>query len=86
MTDTSDGQQSDGNSLSLSATERRALVRILREETAQALGFVLVQLAALEQLDDSQALRDALAELRETVRPELQRILDIATAVERAPE
>ncbi len=86
MSHPSNGHASDGRCPSLLQPGQQALGKLLREETAQTLGFVLVQLAALEQLNDLQTLRQGLSELHETVRPELTRILDLAHAAERASE
>ncbi len=60
-------------------TERESVSRVLREETAQVLGLVLIELATLSADDTVAHAIPDLADLRAAVRSELQRILSIAT-------
>ncbi len=59
-------------------TEAQRVAARLRGDTAQTLGFLLVQLAACEGLDTLGEMRAGLADLRQTVREELGRVLDLA--------
>ncbi len=63
-------------------TEVQWVAARLREDTAQTLGFLLVQLAACERLDTLQEVRAGLADLRQTVREELGQVLDLARELE----
>jgi hypothetical protein len=62
--------------------EHQGAAELLRGETAQTLGFLLVQLTVLEQVTDLDALHRGLSELREAVRHELEHILQVASGME----
>jgi nitrate/nitrite-specific signal transduction histidine kinase len=66
----------------MGSSERKTVARLFRDETAQTLGFVLVQLAALERLDNFDGLHSGVMELREAVRPELERIVQLVSELE----
>ena len=61
--------------------ERQELACSLRTDTAQILTALLVQLQAVEALDDPAELRLVLSELRQTVRDDLERIQRLATEI-----
>ncbi len=63
-------------------TERQRVAARLREDIAQTLGFLLVQLAACEGLDTLEEMRAGLADLRQTVREELGQVLALASELE----
>ncbi len=63
-------------------TEGQRVAARLREDTAQTLGLLLVQLAACEGLDTLEEMRAGLADLRQTVREELGQVLALASALE----
>jgi hypothetical protein len=48
-------------------TDRHAAATLLRGETAQTPGFLLVQLPALERLDTRETVREGFAALGQTV-------------------
>jgi hypothetical protein len=54
----------------------------LRDETAQTLAYVLIQLGAVLELEDMDEIRGQLTEVRGAVRPELQRVLQLVTALD----
>jgi hypothetical protein len=64
-------------------TEAQRVAERLRGETAQTLGYVLVQLAACEGLDTLAKVRAGLADLRQTVRAELGQVVALADELER---
>ena len=59
-------------------TDSAATATALREETAQALALVLVRLATLQELPPTAELQAELDELRQVVRVELGRVLQLA--------
>jgi hypothetical protein len=61
--------------------ERAATV--LRQETAQSLGYVTLHLALLASAHKNDALANDLNEVREDVRAELSRILEVVEKLER---
>ena len=60
---------------------RERVVQVLGEETAQLLGYVLVELAALREMDQLEDIHAGLDELPESVRMELGRVLQLAEDV-----
>ncbi len=60
------------------------IAHLLRSETAQTLGYVVVQLAALAEVDDLPALRERLLAVRGEVRDELRHILALVDDLELA--
>jgi hypothetical protein len=58
-----------------------SLADFLRDETAQTLAYVLIQLGAVLELEDVDEIRGQLTELRAAVRPELQRVLQLVAAL-----
>lgn len=63
--------------------EFRRLADFLRAETAQTLGYVGFQLAALEKVQDLSELHEGILEVRGEVREELRHILTLADELER---
>ena len=63
-------------------SEHGTLAGVLRNETAQTLAYVLIKLGALLELEDSGDIRRELTELREAVRPELHRVLQLIAALD----
>jgi hypothetical protein len=59
-------------------SEFSAAATLLREDIAQVLGFVLVQLAAVQQQLPAPVVQQDLDELRQVVRVELGRVLELA--------
>lgn len=59
------------------AAERLAIATALHEDTAQVLGFVPVQLAALQEGRPESEARQEMDELRQVVRVELGRVLEL---------
>jgi hypothetical protein len=66
----------------MGTADRVAAAKLLRGETAQTLGFVLVRLSVLAQLNVLDVLHEELAQLRETVRLELEHVLQLAKGLE----
>ncbi len=60
------------------AAELMTIATTLREDTAQVLGFVLVELAALQETQPAPDVQQELEELRQAVRVELGRVLHVA--------
>ena len=58
--------------------ERRRLARELHDETGQALTSILLSLRAVEEANDDQELRTAIAEVRDLVRSTLQDVRQLA--------
>jgi hypothetical protein len=67
-------------------TQQEGVSRALREETAQVLGSVLVELAALGENGAVAHVLPDLTELRAAVRSELIRVLSIAMELGRPLE
>jgi nitrate/nitrite-specific signal transduction histidine kinase len=63
--------------------ERRVVAHILGEETAQVLGCVLIQLAALRENEQFTASNAGIDDVRDAVRDELRRILQLASVLRR---
>jgi hypothetical protein len=54
--------------------ERQTITHLLREETAQTVSALLLQLASLSHLQDVTAIHERLDSLRDELRPELAHI------------
>jgi hypothetical protein len=67
-------------------TQREGVSRALREETAQVLGSVLVELAALGENGAVVDVLPDLGELQAAVRSELIHVLSLATELGRPVE
>jgi hypothetical protein len=65
--------------------ERKAAAQTLRAETAQVLGLVVVEIAALLKIDDEAEVHARLSALRAAVRVEIARVAHLADVLERAP-
>ncbi len=70
------------STMTAARTEGQRVAARLREDTAQTLGFLLVQLAACEGLDTLEEMRAGLADLRQTVREELGQVLALASELD----
>jgi hypothetical protein len=64
----------------------QGLVHVLRSETAQTLGYVTVQLKALEGLENVNQVHERLHEIRNDVHDELKRILALVDELQNATE
>ncbi len=60
------------------------IAHLLRSETAQTLGYVVIQLAALAEVESMPALQKQILEVRAEVRDELRRILALIDDLETA--
>jgi hypothetical protein len=66
------------------AAEFSAAATRLHEDTAQVLGVVLVELAALQEVLPAPELQQELEELRQMVRVELGRVLELVQVLSNA--
>jgi len=71
------GPSPDGNNAAFGS-----IADFLRGETAQTLGYVAIQLAALAGVDELSVLHESIVEVRGEVRDELRRILALVDELE----
>jgi hypothetical protein len=62
--------------------ERGVFADFLRDETAQTLASVLIQLGAVVKLEDLGDIRKELTDLSEAVRPELDQVLRLIAGLD----
>ena len=71
-----------GDSYGVRSEVSAQMAHVLRSNTAQTLGYVVVQLAALAELNDVAALHEGLLEVRSEVRDELKHTLALIDDLE----
>jgi hypothetical protein len=71
-----------GDSYRVRSDVSAQMAHVLRSNTAQTLGYVVVQLDALAEVDDVTALHDGLLEVRSEIRDELKHTLALIDDLE----